>query len=58
MKKIIVKHWRLFLAVVAFPVGSKVFNHVNPWLGIAIIVAALIYIIYKLIKFSEDETEF
>lgn len=58
MKKIIVKHWRLLLAVVAAPVGSKVFNHVNSWLGIAIILAALIYIIYELFKFSEDETEF
>lgn len=58
MKKLNVKHWRVLLAVVAFPVGSRVFNHVNPWLGIAIILAALIYFIYKLFKLSEDETEF
>lgn len=58
MKKFIVKHWRLLLAVVAFLVGGKVFNHVDPWLGIAIILAASIYIIYKLFKFLKDETEF
>lgn len=55
MKRFIKKHWTLLLTVVAFPVGNRVFNHVHPWLGIAIIITALIYIIYKLIKFLKDE---
>lgn len=58
MKNLVKKHWRLLLAVVAIPVGGRIFNHINVWFGIAIVLTASIYIIYQLIKFSEDETEF
>lgn len=58
MKKIIKKHWRLLLAVVALPSGNRVFNHVDAWFGVAIVLTASIYIIYQLIKFLKDETEF
>lgn len=58
MKKLIVKHWRLLLAVITFPIGSRIFNHVNSWLGVAIILTASIYITYKLFNFLKDETKF
>jgi hypothetical protein len=52
MKK---KHWTLLIAVIAIPIGNRLFNHVNPWLGIAVILSAVIYLIYKLLKNEKDE---
>lgn len=37
--------------------GNKLFNHVNAWLGIAIIIATIIYFLNKLIKFIKNEKD-
>lgn len=54
MKK---SRWLLLIAVIAIPIGNRVFNHINPWLGIAIVLSAVTFIISKLIKFFKDETK-
>lgn len=38
-------------ACAALAASSRIFNHVNPWLGIMTFAIALFYIIYKLTKF-------
>lgn len=48
----------LLIAVIAIPIGNRLFNHVHPWLGIVVILSAVIFLIYKLLKFSKDETDF
>ena len=45
----------LVIVAVALAVGTRIFNHLNPWLGLAIILAACIYCIYKFIKQIKDE---
>lgn len=55
MKK---KYWMLLIAVIAIFIGNRLYNHVYAWLGIAIILSAVIFIIYQLIKFLKDETKF
>lgn len=52
MKK---KYWMLLIAVIAIPIGNRLFNHVNAWVGIAVILSAVIYLIYKLLKNEKDE---
>lgn len=51
------KYWILLMALIAIPIGNRIFNHVYSWIGIAIILSAVIFLIYKLIKFLKDETE-
>jgi hypothetical protein len=55
MKKFIKRNWKLLLSVVAIPVGNRVFNHVDAWLGIAIIISAAIFFIYQLFNLLKDE---
>lgn len=55
MKK---KYWMLLIAAIAIPIGNRLFNHVHPWLGLAVIISAVIFLIYKLFKFLKDETKF
>lgn len=47
------KYWMLLIAVIAIPIGNRLFNHFNPWLGISVIVSAVIFLIYKLFKISK-----
>lgn len=55
MKQYLKKHWALWLAVIAIPLGNRIFNHVDAWLGVAIIVAAISYLIYKLIISNNEK---
>lgn len=55
MKKFIKRNWKLLLAVAALPVGNRVFNHVDAWLGIVIMISAAIFLIYQLFNLSKDE---
>lgn len=55
MKKFIKRNWKLLLAVAALPVGNRVFNHVDAWLGITVILSAAIFLIYQLFNLSKDE---
>lgn len=45
------RHWMLLIAVIAIPIGNRLFNHVSAWLGVMVILSAVIFLIYKLIKF-------
>lgn len=47
----------LLIAVIAILIGNRIFNHVHSWLGTAIILSAIVFIIYQLINFFKDETE-
>lgn len=49
----------LFIAFVfGLFLGNRIFNHLNAWTGISIILSTIIYIIYVLIKlFKSNETK-
>ena len=51
------KKWMLLIALIAILIANRIFNHVNAWFGIVIILLAVIFIIYQLIKFLKDETK-
>lgn len=56
--KSVKKYWKPVLVVSAFFIGNRVFNHINAWLGISIImltVAFIVYNIYNIIKKVENE---
>ena len=57
MKKFINRYWKLILAIALLPVGNRVFNHVDAWLGIAIMLTSSLFIIYKLFNFIKNEKE-
>jgi hypothetical protein len=57
MKKFINKHWILILAIAFIPVGNRVFNHVDAWLGIVIMLTSSLFIIYKLFNFIKNEKD-
>ncbi len=44
----------IFLLVGIF-IGNQLFNHIHAWLGIAVIMAAIIYFINRLIKLIKNE---
>lgn len=52
MKKYI--HLLIFLLVGIF-CGNQLFNHIHAWLGIAVIIATIIYFSNRLIKLIKDE---
>ncbi len=49
----------LFIAFVfGFFLGNRIFNHLNAWIGIVIILSTIIYLIYVLLKlFKSNETK-
>lgn len=49
----------LFIAFVfGFFLGNRIFNHLNAWIGIVIILSTIIYFIYVLLKlFKSNETK-
>ncbi len=49
------KSWVLLIAVIAIPIGNRLFNHVDAWLGITVILSAVFFLIYKLLKTERDE---
>ncbi len=55
MNKFINRHWKLILAIVFLPVGNRVFNHIDAWLGIVIMLTSSLFIIYKLFNFIKNE---
>ncbi|WP_262055128.1 hypothetical protein, partial [Parabacteroides distasonis] len=52
MRNFINKHWVLILAIAFIPVGNRVFNHVDAWIGIVIMLTSSLFIIYKLLILS------
>ena len=44
----------IFLLVGIF-IGNQLFNHIHAWLGIAVIMATIIYFINRLIKLIKNE---
>lgn len=52
MKKYIVF---ILIPIIGTAVGNRVFNHLHAWLGVIIIVATIIFFIYKLIKTLKNE---
>lgn len=55
MKKFINRHWKSLLAIAFLPIGNRVFNHVDAWLGIVIMLTSSSFIIYKLFNFIKNE---
>jgi hypothetical protein len=49
------KYWKPVLVVSAFFFGNRVFNHVDAWLGISIIMLTIAFIVYHIIKKIENE---
>ena len=49
----------LFIAFVfGFFLGNRIFNHLNAWIGIVIILSTIICLIYVLLKlFKSNETK-
>lgn len=49
----------LFIVFVfGFFLGNRIFNHLNAWIGIVIILSTIIYLIYVLLKlFKSNETK-
>ena len=45
MRNFINKHWVLILAIAFIPVGNRVFNHVDAWIGIVIMLTSSLFII-------------
>lgn len=45
----------LAILILGLVIGNRVFNHLHAWLGVLIIAATIIFIIYKLIKLLRDE---
>ena len=48
--KSVKKYWKPVLVVSAFSIGNRVFNHINAWLGISIIMLAVAFIVYDTLK--------
>lgn len=42
--KSVKKYWKPVLVVSAFFIGNRVFNHINAWLGISIIMLTVAFI--------------
>ena len=57
MRNSINKHWVLILAIAFIPAGNRVFNHVDAWLGIVIMLTSSLFIIYKLFNFIKNEKD-
>lgn len=57
MRNFINKYWILILAITFIPVGNRVFNHVDAWLGIVIMLTSSLFIIYKLFNFIKNEKD-
>lgn len=50
------KYIKLFvILIIGITIGNRVFNHLHAWLGVSIIVATIIFIIYKSIKTLKNE---
>lgn len=45
----------LAILILGLVIGNRVFNHLHAWLGVLIIAATIIFIIYKLIKLLRNE---
>lgn len=45
----------LAILILGLAIGNRVFNHLHAWLGVLIITATIIFIIYKLIKLLRNE---
>lgn len=45
------------MAIAFIPAGNRVFNHVDAWLGIVIMLTSSLFIIYKLFNFIKDEKD-
>lgn len=41
--------------LVGFFIGNRIFNHLNAWIGVLIIISIIIYFFYKLIKNLKNE---
>ncbi|MBR8740047.1 hypothetical protein IX296_003050 [Bacteroides pyogenes] len=58
MKKLALYKYRKQLLVIAcLLIGSRVFNHVNAWLGVLITISAMAYVFYSLLKKTNNEKE-
>lgn len=55
--KTVKKYWKPVLVVSAFFIGNRVFNHINAWLGISIIMLTVAFIVYNIIKKSRKGKE-
>lgn len=53
--KSVKKYWKPVLVVSASSIGNRVFNHINAWLGISIIMLTVAFIVYNIIKKVENE---
>lgn len=50
------KYIYLFVVLIfGIAIGNRVFNHLHAWLGVLIITATIIFIIYKLLKLLRNE---
>ena len=54
MKKYIIL---LVILVIGITAGNRIFNHVEAWGGMIIILSSVSYVIYKLIKYNKNEKD-
>lgn len=54
MKIFIKKYWKL-LPVIALFIGNRIFNHVNAWIGVAILISVAIFYIYQLFNLLKEK---
>jgi hypothetical protein len=45
----------LAILILGLAIGNRVFNHLHAWMGVLIITATIIFIIYKLVKLFRNE---
>ena len=43
------------LMLLGIIIGNRIYNHVHAWLGLAVILVAIIYSVYMFIQILKDE---
>lgn len=49
------KLFLICLMLLGIIIGNRIYNHVHAWLGLAVILVAIIYSIYMFIQVLKDE---
>ena len=45
----------LIVLTIGTIIGNRVFNHLDAWLGVLIVITTIIFVIYKFIKTLKNE---
>ena len=49
------KLFLICLMLLGIIIGNRIYNHIHAWLGLAVILVAIIYSIYMFIQVLKDE---